>query len=273
MQDLLGAGVHFGHKVSRAHPRMKQYIFGARDGVSIIDLAQSESMLKEACDKMYELGRDGKTVLLVGTKKQAKEIIREWAEKTQLPFLAERWFGGLLTNFEEVKKNIKKLSTLKDEQSQGKLTRYTKREQLLISKKLIKFDREMGGVVKLESLPDAIFVIDAVAEKTAVREANNKGILLIGLADSNADPTLFNYPVAANDDGIKSIKIVTDALFEFFLKGKEEAGVTAQKALKKAEEDKATEEAAAASAKVLEEAAVLEEIVEKKIVAESDAKK
>src|SRR3989344_4189966 len=225
MQELLGAGVHFGHKISRGHPKMKRYIFGARDGVHILDVAQSEAQLKEAAEAAYEMGKSGAVMLIVGTKKQAREVVEGLAKEADTPYLSETWAGGTFTNFDEIKKNWKKLSDLKTEQEKGTLSRYTTKEQLLISKKLTKFTREMGGALSLEKLPDVLFVVDAVSDNIAVREANKMGIKVIGLCDTNADPTWFDYPVSSNDDGIKAIKIICETVIRAYAKGKKEAGI------------------------------------------------
>lgn len=274
MQELLAAGVHFGHKVSRGHPKMKRYIFGERDGVHIIDLAHSEAQLKEATEAAYEMGKSGEVLLLVGTKKQAQQIVEDLAKEADTFYLNQTWHGGIFTNFDEIKKNWKKLSDLKVEQEKGTLARYTKREQMLIGKKLSKFTREMGGALGLTKLPDALFVVDAVSDNIAVREAIKMGVKVIGLCDTNADPTWFDWPVAANDDGIKSIKIICDTIIRSYAAGKKEAGIkTGEKKEPKAA--KATE--AAAKDEILDEtlaqeAAVIEEEVEKKVVEENSRK-
>jgi small subunit ribosomal protein S2 len=271
MQDLLSAGVHFGHKASRAHPKMKPYIFGAREGIDIIDLAKSEEKLKEATQAAYQLGKDGKTLLIVATKKQAKDIVEELANEVDVPYLSVRWVGGLLTNFEEVKKNFDKLNKLLEEQGKGELTRYTKREQLLISRKLNKFSIELGGASKLNKIPDAMFIVDAVNTNTAVKEAIKVGLKLFGISDTNADPNWFDYPIPANDDGIKSIKIICETVIRAYGLGKKEAGE--KKELEKAEEEKkAAADAEAVSKAASEETAILEEVIEKKTVEDSERK-
>jgi small subunit ribosomal protein S2 len=283
MQELLGAGVHFGHKVSRGHPRMKKYIFGARDGVHILDLAQSEAQLKEAAQAAYDLGKSGGVMLLVGTKKQAQEVIEGLAKEADTPYLSQTWHGGIFTNFDEIKKNWKKLSALKEEQEKGQLSRYTKREQMLIAKNLAKFTREMGGAVRLEKLPDAIFVVDAVSDNIAVREANKTGVKVFGLCDTNADPTWFDYPVASNDDGIKAIKIICETVIRAYAKGKKDAGInvgevaaetakTEEKAGKKKASEKTEEVKEELDAPLAEEAAAIEEEVEKEVVEENSRK-
>lgn len=212
MQELLEAGVHFGHQVRRGHPKMAKYIFGVRDGVHIINLEDSEKLLQEAAQFAYELGKMDKVLLFVGTKKQAQEMIRDVAQKLNAFYVDFRWLGGLLTNFEEIRKNISKLLDLKEKKEKGELARYTKKEQLLINRKLVKFDKQWGGVAKMEGLPDALFIIDCQAEKTAISEANKMNIPIIGISDSNSDPSKLSYPIPGNDDAIKSIKIITQTI-------------------------------------------------------------
>lgn len=273
MQDLLTAGAHFGHKVSRAHPKMREYIFGARDGISIIDLEKTEKKLKEAVDQAYKLGKEGKVLLIVGTKKQSKDIAKDLAKEADTPYLVERWVGGMLTNFEEMRRKIRKLTDLKEEKEKGQLSRYTKKEQLLLSRRLEKFDREYGGVTEMTKLPDAIFLVDAVSDMTAVKESQRMNIMLLGLSDTNADPNWFDYPVPANDDGIKSIKIVCEAIIRAYAQGKKEAGhkTNPAKAESKDEQNEAVAEESI-PAPIAEETAALEEIVEKQALEESERK-
>lgn len=278
MQELLAAGVHFGHKISRGHPKMKRYIFGARDGVHILDLAQSEAQLKEATQAAYELGKLGAVMLLVGTKKQAHEVIESLGKEAQTPYLTEKWAGGFFTNFDELRKNIKKLIALQGEQEKGELTHYTKREQMLISKKLNKFTKEMGGALNMDKLPEAIFVVDAVSDNIAVREANKMGIKVLGLCDTNADPTWFDWPVVSNDDGIKAIKIICETVIRGYTKGKKEAGIKVgeEKKETKGKKESVSSEAAKVEevldAPLAQETAAIEEEVEKKVIDESSRK-
>lgn len=267
LQELLEAGVHFGHQVRRGHPKMLQYIYGVRDGVHILDLEKSEKLLKEAIEYAEKLGKEGKVLLFLGTKKQAQPIVKELAEKVGAPYVTYRWVGGFLTNFDEVRKNIKKLLDLKEKQEKGELSHYTKKEQLLISKKLIKFEAELGGISKLDQLPDAIFIIDTVAEKTAVAEAIRVNLPIIGICDTNSNPLLINYPIAANDDASKSIKIVTEAVADAYAEGLKSAGKTTVKKQEEAEKAEAEPEVAA---NIAEEVAAAEEEVEKKAVLDSE---
>ena len=273
LQELLEAGVHFGHQVRRGHPRMRPYIYGARDGVHIIDLTQSEKYLKEALEAVYNLGKQNKVLLFVGTKKQARGIVEDLAKKLQAPYLTQRWIGGFLTNFEEVKKNIKKLKEFKEEKEKGTLSKYTKKEQLLLERQMNKLQKDLGGVMDLDVTPDAVFVVDAVSDEIAVREANRLGIKVVAIADSNCDPTKIDYPIPGNDDAIKSIKILTEAVASAYEQGKKEAGKTAAKEVKKAEKakiKKEAEEKEILDEKLKEEVAVAEEQIEKAAVKDAE---
>lgn len=273
MQKLLEAGVHFGHRVRRGNPHMQKYIFGARDGVHIIDLAKSEEKLKEAANFAFELGQRGATLLIVGTKKQSKELIKTLANEAEAAYLTERWVGGMLTNFDEIRKNIKKLTDLKEEKIKGELSRYTKKEQLLIDRKLQKFDRELGGVANLTKLPDAVFVIDTASDFIAVKEANRVGVKVVGLSDTNSDPDFVDYPIPANDDGIKSIKLICQTIIKAFIEGQKKAKSLKDKA-EKAEAKRVEKEALKKDEeeKIPDEVASLEEEIEIKTLEESERK-
>ncbi len=273
LQELLEAGVHFGHQVRRGHPRMKPYIYGVREGVHVIDLTQSDKFLKEACEFVYNLGKEGKVLLFVATKKQARPIVEDSAKKLQAPYLVERWMGGFLTNYEEIKKNIKLLKDFKEQKEKGELSKYTKKEQLLLDRKMEKLDRDFKGVMELLGLPDAIFVVDAVSDNIAVKEANRLGIKVVAIADSNCNVTQIDYPIPGNDDAIKSIKILVEAVAGAYGEGKKEAGKVAAKIAKKASaaaealEDKEKEEI---PEELKVEVAAAEEMVEKKAVKEAE---
>lgn len=270
LQELLEAGVHFGHQVRRGHPRMRPYIYGAREGVHVIDLTQSEKYLKEACEFVYELGKSGKVLLFVGTKKQAKPIIEELAKQLQAPFLVERWMGGFLTNFEQMQKNMKILKSYLEEKEKGKLAKYTKKEQLLLERKMIKLQKDFAGVMDFDKLPDALFVVDAVSDNIAIREANRLNIKVVAIADTNSDPTEISYPIPGNDDAIKSIKILVGAVASAYGEGKKEAGKVAEKLLKKEEKEAAKKVEDEIPEELKEEVAAAEEMVEKKAVKESE---
>ena len=267
LQNLLEAGVHFGHQVRRGHPRMRPYIYGVREDVHIIDLTQSESLLKEAAEFVYELGIEGKILLFVGTKKQARPIIEELARNLQAPFLVERWMGGFLTNFEEIKKRIKILKELKEQKEKGQLSKYTKKEQLLLDRKMEKLQRDFQGVMDLPGHPDAIFVVDAVSDNIAVREANRLGIKVVAIADSNCNVSEIDYPIPGNDDAIKSIKILSEAVASAYGEGKKEAGKVKAAKEKKEVEAKAEE---TVNEEIVQEVVAAEEQVEKAAVKEAE---
>ncbi len=269
MQQLLEAGVHFGHQTRRGNPRMQRYIYGARDGVHIINLEDTEKLLQDACNFVNELGQQGKRLLFIGTKKQAQSMVAEAAKSADAAYINYRWMGGILTNFDELRKNIKKILDLKDQREKGELARYTKKEQLLISRKIEKFETEIGGIAKLDRLPDAVFILDAVGERTALNEARRMNLPIVAIADTNSDPMQIDYPIPGNDDATKSIKIILDAIAAAYQEGLEKAGA----AKKVAEEKKAADAKKAEekeSAAVSDEVAVIEQEVEKEVVKDSE---
>ncbi len=263
MQDLLEAGVHFGHQTRRGNPRMSQYIFGVRDGVHIINLEDSEKLLKAACEYVYKLGQEGKVLMFVGTKKQAQELIAAAAAKSNAPYINYRWLGGTLTNFEELRRNIKKLLDLKDKQEKGELGHYTKKERLLIDRKLEKFNQEIGGLAAMATLPDAVFLVDAADEKTALKEANRLELPVVAITDTNSNPDLVDYPVPGNDDASKSLKILVEAIGDAYAEG---CGKASKAAADKAAADKKEAEVVVDDATV----EVLEQEVEKEEVKDAE---
>lgn len=271
LQELLEAGVHFGHQVRRGHPRMKPYIFGARDGVHIIDLTQSEKCLKEAAEFVYELGKTNKVLLFVGTKKQARPIVEELAQKLHAPYMVARWMGGFLTNFDEIKKNIKLLKDYKAQKEKGELSKYTKKEQLLLERKMAKLEKDFAGVMDMEKVPDVVFITDAVSENIAIREANRLGIKVVALADSNCNVSEIDYPIPGNDDAIKSIKILVGAIASAYEAGKKEAVKEAVKVAEREAKTAAKKEAEGElDEQLVVEVAAAEEMVEKKAVKDAE---
>lgn len=270
LEELLEAGVHFGHQVRRGNPHMQEYIFGVRDGVHVINLESSQKMLEEAAKYIQKLGEEGKIVLFVGTKKQAQPIIQEVAIKTNSPYVTYKWLGGLLTNLDEIRKNINKLLSLKSQREKGELSRYTKKEQLLITRKLEKFEAEYGGVAQMDKLPDAIFFADTASEKTALAESLRLRLPVIGIADSNCDPYKLTVAIPGNDDATKSLQILIKTIGDYYQEGLKKAGKAKEKADKEA--DKQTQEAAKIDTAVSEQVAVAEEEIEKKATIESSRK-
>lgn len=271
LQELLEAGVHFGHQVRRGHPRMKPYIYGAREGVHIIDLTKSETYLKEAAEFVYNLGRDGKVLLFVGTKKQARLIVEEAVKDSAAPYMIERWMGGFLTNFEEIKKRIKLLKDLQEQKIKGELSKYTKKEQLLLDRKMAGLEKDFKGVMDLAGMPDAIFVVDAVSDNIAVKEAIRLGIKVVAIADSNCNVSEIDYPIPGNDDAIKSITILVGGVATAYAEGKAEAGkIKVAKDIKDAKDLKKAEEKV--SEEIVAEVAEAEEKVEKETVKDFERK-
>jgi small subunit ribosomal protein S2 len=208
VKELLEAGVHFGHQTRRWNPRMRRYIYGERDGIHIIDLLQTEQLLNNARQFAGELTRGGGTVLFVGTKKQSRDAIKEWADRTQMPYVNQRWLGGLLTNFNTISARIKRLHELTEHQEQGRLELLPTKERMGMQAELAKLEYNLGGVRDMQRPPDAVFVIDLKTEEIAVREAARLRIPLIGLVDSNCDPEAIDYVIPGNDDAIRSCELV-----------------------------------------------------------------
>ncbi|PIR04300.1 MAG: 30S ribosomal protein S2 [Candidatus Magasanikbacteria bacterium CG11_big_fil_rev_8_21_14_0_20_39_34] len=216
--EMLQAGVHFGHQSSRWHPKMKPYIFTVRNGVHVIDLEKTQQKLEETLMAVKEKAAKGQKILFVSTKPQAKEIVKKAAIDCGMPYLVDRWIGGMLTNFVEIKKLIKKYVSLKEQRDSGELEKYTKKEQLQIAKELEKMSHYLEGLLSLDGLPDALFIPALQREKTAVVEANRTGVPVVGIADTNANPAKAEYIIPANDDAVRSIELmvglVRDAIKE-----------------------------------------------------------
>ncbi len=219
---MLQAGVHFGHQVSRWHPKMKPYIFTDRNGVHVIDLEQTQIKLKETLEAVKNLAAEGKVILFITTKPQAREIVKEAALSCDSPYLVDRWLGGMLTNFNEIKKMIKKYNDLKEKQASGELERYTKKEQSDFAKEIESMGLYLAGLAKLKKMPDALFIPALQREKTAVVEANKMNVTIIGVADTNANPDKADYFIPANDDAINSIKMMVNLIAEAVKEGKAE---------------------------------------------------
>lgn len=223
LEELLDAGVHFGHQRRRWHPRMAPYIYTEEKGVHILDLAKTRDCLIRAAKFLYQVAKDGGTIIFVGTKRQAKDIIRTEAERCGAMFITERWLGGLLTNFDHVKINMERLRELSEKRAKKEFEHYTKKEQLLIDRQIKKLETLVGGIRDLRELPNAIVLASARKEKTAVREANRKGIPLVAIVDTNADPSLIDYPIPANDDARKSLALIFEVLADAVVQGRFES--------------------------------------------------
>src|SRR5918992_771437 len=208
IKELLEAGVHFGHQTRRWNPTMRRYIHGERDGIHIIDLLQTQELLEEARRFAGELSSGGGTVLFVGTKKQARDPVRSWAERCRMPYVNLRWLGGLLTNFNTISARISRLHDLTELQEKGQLELLPTKERMGMQAELAKLDYNLGGVRDMERLPEAVFVIDLKTEAIAVNEAARLRIPIIGLVDTNCDPTPIDYVIPGNDDAIRSCQLV-----------------------------------------------------------------
>ena len=208
MKQLLEAGVHFGHQTRRWDPKMAEYIFQARNGIHIIDLQKTSKKLDEAYAFIKEQAEEGKTVLFVGTKKQAQECVKEAAEKSGMYYVDQRWLGGMLTNFDTIRTRVQRLKDLEKMQEDGTFEVLPKKEVILLKKEMEKLERNLGGIKNMEEIPGVIFLVDPKKEHIAVLEAKKLGIPVIGLVDTNCNPEEVDYAIPGNDDAVKSIKVV-----------------------------------------------------------------
>ncbi|MCH1525525.1 MAG: 30S ribosomal protein S2 [Candidatus Actinomarina sp.] len=232
MKELLEAGVHFGHQTQRWNPKMDNYIYGDKSGIHILDLRITYEAIAQAEEFVQKIVANSGKVLFVGTKPQAQNVIQEQAESAGMPFVNHRWLGGMLTNFKTIIKRVIYLKELISLEDSGEINAYPKPERLRIRREIAKLTRSIGGIVNLSKIPDAIFIVDLMNESTALTEANKLGIPVIGLADSNVDPTGVDIVIPGNDDAIRSIEVVTSAIAEACAKG---AGLEAVKAEKESE--------------------------------------
>lgn len=232
-EELLEAGVHFGHLTRKWNPKMAPYIFMEKNGIHLIDLHKTAVKLDEAAQAIKNIVKSGRKVLYVATKKQAKEIVENEAKRVNMPFVCDRWLGGMLTNFGTVRKSIKKMQTLEKLSTDGTYTNINKKERLMIEREKIKLKKVLGGIADLNRLPAALFIVDIRREHIAVSEATKLNIPTFGIVDTNSDPTLVDHPIPANDDAAKSIalitKYVTDAVVEGLAERKREKEETAEK--------------------------------------------
>jgi len=228
IKDLLEAGAHFGHKTERWHPKMAPYIHSKRGGTHIIDLAQTVLALEDALDFMTKTAAAGKQILLVGTKRQAQDIVKQAAQDVNMPYVTERWLGGMLTNWNTIGGRVKHLQELENRLASGELAnRYSKLEVQRFQEEIERMNVLYGGIKELDKRPGAMFVVDIVGDINAVREAKRLGIPIVGIVDTNADPSLATYPIPANDDAIKTIQLIVDYV--------KDAIATGQASAKKAE--------------------------------------
>jgi len=256
MKSLLEAGVHFGHQKRRWNPKMKKFIFVERSGIYIIDLQKTLESLSKAADAIGKCAKEGGMVLFVGTKKQAKDVIKEEARRCDMPFVTERWLGGMLTNYKTIRNNVRRLEELEAMEADGRMASLSKKEASSLTKQRMKLEKALDGIRKMENLPKMVFIVDTRKEKIAVAEARRLGIPIVGIVDTNCDPDPIVYPVPGNDDAIRSIRLfaraVSNAVIEAkglstegtFAAGDETQGETEEKA--EPDPEVKTEEAAEA---------------------------
>ncbi|MCC5914620.1 MAG: 30S ribosomal protein S2 [Balneolaceae bacterium] len=241
VQELLKSGAHFGHLTRRWNPKMKEFIFMQRNGIHIIDLKKSHTYLQEALDEVTKLARAGKTILFVGTKKQAQEIIKTEAIRCGMPFVTHRWLGGMITNFSTVRKSISRMEEIDQMKKDGTYDELTKKEGLMLDREKEKLEMTLGGIANMTRLPGAIFVVDTIKEHIAINEAVKLNIPIIGMVDTNSDPDIPDHIIPANDDSARTIQLVTSLIADAIIEGNAE-----REAIK---EEELMEEAAAEAKK------------------------
>jgi len=262
VRDLLEAGVHFGHQTRRWNPKMKKFIFTAKNGIYIIDLNKTLDSLKVACRKVNEVIAKNQYILFVGTKKQAQEVIKAEADRSGQFYVTERWLGGMLTNFQTIKRNIKRLKDIERMEQDGTFEKISKKEISMLNREHEKLNKVLGGIREMNRLPGLVVVVDCKKEKIAVAEARKLGIPIIGIIDTNSDPDPIDFPIAGNDDAIKSIKVITRRISDAVMEAQqrladetEQAMIEAEKEAKKAAEAAESKAAAEKQAKAAAAAA------------------
>ena len=221
MKQLLEAGVHFGHQTRRWDPKMAEYIFQARNGIHIIDLQKTSKKLDEAYSFMKEQAEEGKTVLFVGTKKQAQECVKEAAEKSGMYYVDQRWLGGMLTNFGTIRKRIDRLNELETMQEDGTFDVLPKKEVIILKKEMEKLQKNLGGIKDMKEMPGVMFVVDPKKERLAILEARKLGIPVVGLVDTNCNPEDVDYAIPGNDDAIRAVKLIADVMANAIIEGRQ----------------------------------------------------
>ena len=242
MKQLLEAGVHFGHQTRRWDPKMAEYIFQARNGIHIIDLQKTSKKIDEAYAFLKEQVEEGKTVLFVGTKKQAQECVKEAAEKSGMYYVDQRWLGGMLTNFGTIRTRVQRLKDLEKMQEDGTFDVLPKKEVILLKKEMEKLERNLGGIKDMEEIPGVIFLVDPKKEHIAVLEAKKLGIPVIGLVDTNCNPEEVDYAIPGNDDAIRAVKLITDVMANAIIEGKQGESFEAEEVAEEVSEEPASME-------------------------------
>ncbi len=241
MKQLLEAGVHFGHQTRRWDPKMAEYIFQARNGIHIIDLQKTSKKIDEAYEFLKEQAEEGKTVLFVGTKKQAQECMKEAALKCGMYYVDQRWLGGMLTNFETIRARVQRLKDLETMQEDGTFEVLPKKEVILLKKEMEKLSKNLGGIKDMEELPGVIFLVDPKKERIAVLEAKKLNIPIIGLVDTNCNPEEVDYPIPGNDDAIRAVKLIADVMSNAVIEGRQGESFEAEAAQEQSIEEESTD--------------------------------
>ena len=229
-KELLDAGAHFGHMRSKWNPKMAEYIFMERKGIHIIDLNKTHVQLTQACNVAKNMAKSGKKIMFVGTKKQGREIVAAAARRCSMPYVTERWLGGMMTNFATIRRSIKKMNTIDQMLADGSLTSVTKKERLTLQRERDKLEKVLGGIANLNRLPSAMFIVDTLQEHIALAEAAKLGIRTFAVVDTNSDPTAVDFPIPANDDASKSISLLTNTFADAIQEGLDERKKSQQEA-------------------------------------------
>ena len=238
MKDLLECGVHFGHQTRRWNPKMKKFIFSTRKNIHIIDLQKTLRYFRYTYNVVKDAAAEGKTILFVGTKKQASAILEENAKRCEMPYVSNRWLGGMLTNFKTIKQSIRKLEVIEEMQKSGQIDLLTKKEKLILLRKKEQLERYIGGIRNLKGMPDMLFVLDAAKERIAVAEANRLKIPVVAPLDTNCDPDVIDYPIPGNDDAIRAINLFCKEMADAVIEGKEIAAAEQEEEQQNEEEAK-----------------------------------
>jgi len=212
LKDLLAAGCHLGHKVSKTHPKAKENIYIAKDGISVMDLTKTLSALEKACNFIYNARRNGKTIVMLGTKRQAREVVKRVAMDAGVAYITDRWLGGTISNWEQIRKNIRKYNDTKEGLEKNKFTEMSKKDLLDMSKEQIRLEKMIGGLTNLDKIFDVLFMVDAGFEKTAVKETKMKNIKTVAISDTDADPRKVDFAIPANDDSVKSVNLIVEEI-------------------------------------------------------------
>ncbi len=247
MKQLLEAGVHFGHQTRRWDPKMAEYIFQARNGIHIIDLQKTSKKIDEAYAFLKEQAEEGKTILFVGTKKQAQECMKDAAIKCGMYYIDQRWLGGMLTNFETIRARVQRLKDLETMEQDGTFNVLPKKEVILLKKEMEKLERNLGGIKEMEEIPGVIFLVDPKKEHIAILEAKKLGIPVIGLVDTNCNPEEVDYPIPGNDDAIRAVKLIADVMANAVIEGRQGESFETEIAVEDQEEPTSMEEVIANS--------------------------